>query len=743
MIRYKHILSMIACGTFLAAQVSCSNEDYLGGHFVTSGAGVKMNVTGEIKSATDPTLAWTSGQQIGISTGYAQYDATARNRNYVCQTDGKTFEQSEGLPIYVKGHTNIVAYYPFTGVDGAEASISLDTRNQQQITDYLFAKAENVSPQNGTDVNLQFDYALARLNMALSVPQGEQITSCKLTGFAQQATVDPYSLDMTLEAPEELVFKGDDVKEVAFKLIPQTVSENASVPARLVLVGNIRSYSIDMSGILLSAGVTIDQTIDVTKGISTIELVPGGAAWQPCTISGNCASAALEKEFLLSDRAGLYVVKNGQVLKSNIPLTYNANGFWEPEETIEASSMEGAQYYAYYPYNASMQFDATSATPFATAVAAMKPAAKQNTKSDYEVADIMVTSALSIGQLNSVKLPFNHQKAMVCVELPNSSYIFDNDGMAPYVLAKAENARFTLDGTTVQPYFDDATQTYRLIVEPGQATTLTVTYTNNGVEQSFETSSLSQLQAGQYAHFVVDGGASLVNMTLAPGDYYCADGRIVKGDASPLPSNIVGVVFKVGTSDAIRSANSAWCHAVVISTADVKAKWGNDKSTTSEQNAAGWRYWFRDYNLNDQNGQTNAGKLDESIMAEEGFEVTKAWLAVPQPLTIGGITLDYTSLMRETYTAWVEEHRIPDNVNTGWYVPSLGDWHNIESQLSVIDSRMEAVGSTTLAVANHWSCNVRGAGSNWCYVVTKTAQSDRYKGVACNGSALYRFLLAF
>lgn len=44
---------------------------------------------------------------------------------------------------------------------------------------------------------------------------------------------------------------------------------------------------------------------------------------------------------------------------------------------------------------------------------------------------------------------------------------------------------------------------------------------------------------------------------------------------------------------------------------------------------------------------------------------------------------------------------------------------------------------------NYWSCNVRGAGSNWCYVGKKTALADRYKGVACNGNAYIRFLFAF
>ena len=448
--------------------------------------------------------------------------------------------------------------------------------------------------------------------------------------------------------------------------------------------------------------------------------------------------------FEVGDKAGLYIVKNGQLLKDNVLLTFNTSGFWTAAETIEATDeLSGAQFYAYYPYSATATFDVTSATPFADLVAATVPAANQSGKAAYEAADIMVSEATALGQYNAVTLALQHQKAMVCMELPNSSYIFNNEGMEPYVISKSENAKFVLDENAVTPYFDEASQSYRLIIEPGEASALKTTFTNKGVESSYTATNLSQVAKGQYAKYVIDGGASLVNMTLETGDYYCADGRIVKHNAPTLPGNIVGVIFKLGTTESIRSENGSYSHGVVISMKETKAKWGNDKSTTSEQNEKGWRYWYRNYNLADQNGQTNASKLDESIMVEEGFEVTKAWRAVPEPLTIGGFTLDYTSLMNETLDAWIANNALPVGITTGWYIPSLGDWKNIEAQQTLIAQQLSAAGGTALSTAQYWSCNVRAAGSNWCYVLNKTALSDRYKGVACNSSVNYRFLLAF
>ncbi len=469
------------------------------------------------------------------------------------------------------------------------------------------------------------------------------------------------------------------------------------------------------------------------------------------TVTRAATDGAMTTNFELADKAGLYVVKNGQVLIENRVLTYNANGFWESTEAIEASEeLSGAQFYAYYPYTSDAVFNVADSNPFAQMIASRTVGTKQNTKAEYEEADLMVSTATALGQYNAVRIPLLHQKALVCVELPNASYIFDNANMDPYVVSKAENAVFTLGETTVQPYFDNASQSYRLIVEPGHAASLKVSFTNSGKQLSYETPVLADIAAGQYAKFVINGGASLVKMTLKVGDFYCADGKIISGDTpqADLPNNIVGVVFKIGTTESIRSANSNWCHAVVIGLNETRGKWGTNASTTSAQNAAGWRYWYKNFGLADQSGITKAASLNETNMAEEGFEVTIAWCIVPEPLTIGDYTLDYTSGMNSMLNTQIADHILPSNICSGWYYPSLGDWQNIESQLSVLSTQLTLAGGTDIRwndgkSDNYWSCNVRAAGSNWCYVGNKSSLADRYKGVGCSSNAYVRFLLAF
>ena len=444
--------------------------------------------------------------------------------------------------------------------------------------------------------------------------------------------------------------------------------------------------------------------------------------------SGNGTRAVTEGStmttyFELGDKAGLYIVMNGNVVHANVQLTYNNSGFWEAPEEMDASQLTGAQFYAYYPYSATAQFDASSSTPFAAMVNAVQPAHNQSAKADYEAADIMVSTACAIGQYNAVSLPLKHQKAMVCMELPNSSYIFDNEGLEPYVLAKAENAKFTLGETAVTPYFDETSQSYRLIIEPNETRNLKVVYVNNEETQSYEATNLAQ--------------------TLEVGDFFCSNGRIVKKNATPLPDNVVGVVFKIGTTEAIRNANSSWSHAVVLAVNEnAKVKWGTNASPTSAQNNAGWRYWYKNYGLADQNGVTDKSKLDESIMAEEGFETTKAWRTVPEPLTIGGETLDYTTVMNTTMDNWIEAHPLP-SVTSDWYIPSLVDWRNIESQLSIVNTQLVAAGGKALSKDPYWSCNVRGAGSNWCYQIGKTTIADRYYPSGLRDSRLFHFIFVF
>lgn len=286
---YNKVLMMFSAVALLA-MASCSDDDYLGGHYVTDGQGTQMNLTAQINAPSNPSLAWAEGDVIGVAASTGLYDASVRNREYVCQSDGFSFSNVDGYPIYVKGNTTIVGYYPFTGMDGAEQTITLNTLDQENLVDYLFARAENVTPQTGANVNLVFNYVLTRFNVTISAPAGEKIVGCRVMGLAQNAAVDPYTLEITPDVPEDLVISGSNIKSLSLKLIPQTISDTPEIPAQLVLIGQTRSYTIDLSGLNLIEGDVMYANVDVSDGIGTIEFIPNGAAWEDSGAGGDYSS---------------------------------------------------------------------------------------------------------------------------------------------------------------------------------------------------------------------------------------------------------------------------------------------------------------------------------------------------------------------------------------------------------------------------------------------------------------------
>ncbi len=491
-----------------------------------------------------------------------------------------------------------------------------------------------------------------------------------------------------------------------------------------------------MSGLMVSCSQD-DETATANSTQLTFDISDATIITRATT------DAAMVTTFETGDVAGLYIVKDGSVKYENLKLTLSDLGSWQTAAPISVDGLSGATFYIYYPYSALATFDVSAAEPLKAYVDGLILPADQSDVATYKQNDVMVGSTSTVSSNNTVSVKLQHQKSVVCMELPNTSYTFSNPGLNPYVLSKAENVSFTMDDMEVEPYLDAVTQSYRYLVTPGETGTLKVIFTNNGVEKKYEVTNLSQLAAGQYAKYVVDGGVqSTAYGTLQVGDYYCADGKLVSKDAGTVPSNVVGIIYKIGTPASVQTVNTSWCHAVVVALEEMKAAWGTSSSTTSAQNNAGWKYWYRSYGLSDQNGKTDAAKLDENIMVEDGYENTIAWRTVPEPLTIGDYTLDYTTVMNATFSDWIAGHTLPA-LTTGWYIPSLVDWRNMEGQQETLDAQLEKVGGTVLSGNPYWSSNIRNASSGWAYVLGQTEQSKRYKGSGYKDSRLYRFVFAF
>jgi hypothetical protein len=288
----KYLLSYIvyaAMGLPLADMVSsCSNEDYLGGDYsISEGAGTAVKITGELNASTD--LSFQEGDSISVTATYGINDASACNRAYY-YCDSTTFSvDSSAYPLYVKGNCRLVAYYPFTGTDGAEPSLTLNTENQSNITNYYFAKSDSLT-KDAEAVHFNFVSAYAKFQFNITELDEEQISGYRLIGFSHSASVNPYDLSLALDAVEDLSGTGSNMETILLKMIPQSRDTTSDVVPQIVLIGKKRSYTIDLNSVMLTAGKTLTANVDVTNGIGTVEFGNNGGQWTDSGVGGDITS---------------------------------------------------------------------------------------------------------------------------------------------------------------------------------------------------------------------------------------------------------------------------------------------------------------------------------------------------------------------------------------------------------------------------------------------------------------------
>jgi Cu/Ag efflux protein CusF len=511
-------------------------------------------------------------------------------------------------------------------------------------------------------------------------------------------------------------------------------------------------YFILATLLLMLAGCSSD---DVVSGLTNASGLKFSITDQGMTSVSTFTRATIDSTtmtttFEVGDEVGVFGVKDGKVVSgiNNLKLTYNSNGFWTAESSVDYSTdLDGVTFYGYYPYSADMEFDASLADPFATTVVNEEISSQQSTQSLFNTADLMTSSGATVdATYHSVTLVMNHRNALVNIELPNSSYVFTNAD--PYVLTKASNVSFKKGDETINPYFDESGQVYRFIISANDTSSITVSFTNNEKTHHAMVSTLYGIGAGQYAEYVIDGGVSLTMMTLQVGDYYLSDGRLVsKGSVltDAQKEKVIGIVYKLGTTDAIAESNSSCTHAMVVGTTTYKGKWGNIKgSTTSDENTAGWKTWYTDYGLSDL-GTTTASKIDMTTLAATGYESTQNWRKVPVDLTYGSYTID---MVRGFQTADSIQSAIGyTDVSTSWFVPSLYEWEDISATATVVEESLSACGGTALGFPmtkpGYHSSNIRSAATTWTYLGGGSVAAKLFNGNSCSTPAFYRWVLAF
>ncbi len=255
--------------------MACSNEDYLGGHSTTDGAGVEMGASSA--------AALTAGEHIGLFTSKGTLDASTRNREFIVQSDGYTLKSYSGQAFYIKGNTSVIAYYPFQGADGSEPELLLDVEDQTAPTDYYVAKTNGVTIDNGRQVELDFAPCLSTLSFTFLPVKDDIVQSYSLKGVKKRGRINPYQFTISSEDVEDAdkrLFSGPvgSSQTISIISVPQSLAEGSAV---LTVKGSVtgRTYDISLPAVNIMPNTTCQVTVDVATGLVTYAFVSNSPQW--------------------------------------------------------------------------------------------------------------------------------------------------------------------------------------------------------------------------------------------------------------------------------------------------------------------------------------------------------------------------------------------------------------------------------------------------------------------------------
>ncbi len=468
-------------------------------------------------------------------------------------------------------------------------------------------------------------------------------------------------------------------------------------------------------------------------------------------------------KFEAGDRVGLYAVKEGVVVGGveNLPLSYTDAGTWAPAEPLQYNGLlDGATFYAYYPYAEESLFDAANADPFAGKIAAWTVAEDISTEELFAANDLMIGSSQALLENGrySMTLELAHCLSMLVVELPSTQYTFTNsEPVLPSYTVAAVNPTFTVvAGETeqvVKPLYVAEQANYRMLVKAATPCSMVGRFEVSGKKQKYTITFAEGIAAGTYEPYVVDGGVSEKNMALKVGDYFCADGSIVAYEQGvAAPANAVGVVYQLGTTDGIKAAKPECAHAMVYALARTKrgtaegvtdnTAYGDDaylsiwskQQAVSDDDALNWAY--------NNNLAVDSGKFRGNEKVANGYEMTTAWLSLPLINE-----KDVLQIMRATHAGAVA---VPTGT-TGWFIPSLFEAKQLNGLVDQLNPALEAAGgekmwtgadNTVDKFIGYWTSTMRARNAVFGYITTADDSGDKV-GYVTNTKGYYRFALAF
>ena len=444
----------------------------------------------------------------------------------------------------------------------------------------------------------------------------------------------------------------------------------------------------------------------------TISVTDGGYTSAVENMKTRVETRAVENgyttEFTEGDACGLYMVRGGKPVYSNVKLTAEKDAatggiMWKTDGTTLAAGMDGESYYLYYPYQADMA--GKTATPaegavmtdaefFKPLIDGWQPGDDQSTHAAYTASDLMTAGGSTTGTGNTIHLSFamKHRMALAVIEMPKTVYRFTDANVPDYTVG----AEATFTGTAKPLRMADGI--YRYLVHSSMPT-IEGSY-DEGNREFTITTSASHPVVGEYKRYKVDGAAETIkNVTYAEsgiariGDFYCTKNNGTTGYLIPKEADettvqaakVVGIVFqtdksRIGAKEKEKLGGEGNVHGLVMAVKNIATRqawslFGMDEGLTTCRTKAD--------NYNDISGYGNC----EHIRANRGsFANYPAFKAAD----------DYNTTCPVPATT------------TGWYLPASGQWWDILQNMGGCPALADVTQQTSPDIAEEFLWKSQG-----------------------------------
>lgn len=313
--------------------------------------------------------------------------------------------------------------------------------------------------------------------------------------------------------------------------------------------------------IALLVSCSQEESLAINQEMQTLSVTVNDAGYQP--VDGADTKAVdinYVTKFTPGDKIGLFAVKDGQVVSTVSNLCFTAQDnlvggvVWKTSEGKGVPFVEGASYYAYYPYQASLSgslvSSATTATGFfENVINAWTVSTDQSTYAKYTANDLMVGKASQ--NFGALSFSLTHSMALAVIKTPAYIYAFQNTSPSlPLYYVPLKDSKFN----DFKPCYV-AENVYYFLTNPTKpalkrsGSYINYSSTKKGWEVTFNGT------AGKYKEYNIHSSESVGRShNLLVGDFLLSDGTFLQYNATltaEQKTQCVGVVLKVGFDPAL------------------------------------------------------------------------------------------------------------------------------------------------------------------------------------------------